>query len=369
MIRRLALALALTCAVASHVMAQTMPPAWDALVAAAKREGKVVVIGPPDSEVRKNLPSAFKSRFSITVDYIGGRTNEQVAKLRAERTAGLYTTDVVISGLQTTATTFYPEKMLTPLKPALILPEVVDGSKWKRGSPWFLDPEQQYILRLSNTVQPSFYINTSIVKPSDFHSGEDLFDPKWRGKIAAQDPTVTGSGGTTGARIYVAFGEEGLKKLYIDQKPAISRDARQLTDWLLHGTYPIVLNADEDQVEQMRLEGMPIMVVYGLTHLSATLSAQYGTVSLFDSAPHPNTAKVFVNWLASKEGMEIWDRARREVPTRNDIDELSFLPKDKIPQPGIEYFDTYGWEFSTNTAEKARLLAKDLLSGTAARTK
>ena len=71
---------------------------------------------------------------------------------------------------------------------------------------------------------------------------------------------------------------------------------------------------------------------------------------------------MFVNWLASKEGMELWDRARREVPTRNDIDERSFLPEAKIPQPGVEYFDTYAWEFSTTTAEKARLLAKDILS-------
>jgi iron(III) transport system substrate-binding protein len=362
MTKRLAFVFALVCVLASQASAQSSL-SWDEMLAAAKKEGKVVVIGPPDSEVRKNLPQAFKNHFGITVDYIGGRTNEQVGKLRAERSAGLYTTDVVISGLQTTATIFYPEKMLEPLKPALALPEVTDSSKWKRGSPWFLDPEGQYILRLSNVVQPSFYINTSMVKPDDFRDGKDLFDPRWKGKIAAQDPTVTGSGATTGARLYVSFGEEGLKKLYIDQKPAISRDARQLTDWLLHGTYPIVLNADEDQVDQMRKEGMPIMVVYGLPHLSATLSAQYGTVSLFNHAPHPNAAKVFANWLASKEGMELWDRARREVPTRNDIDELSFLPKEKIPQPGVEYFDTYGWEFSTTTAEKARLIAKDMLSG------
>jgi iron(III) transport system substrate-binding protein len=336
--------------------------AWDEWVAAAQREGKVVVIGPPDSEVRTTLPAAFKKRFGITVEYLGGRTNDQVAKLRAERNAGLSSTDVAISGLQTTATIFYPEKMLAPLKPILILPEVLDGSKWKRGSLWFTDPEQQYILRLSNMVQPSFYINTSKVDVVAFHSGRDLLDPKWMGKIAVEDPTVYGSGATLATRIFLAFGEGGLKQLYLDQKPAISRDKRQLTDWLLRGTYPIALNADEDQVEKMRLEGLPILVVYGLPDLSATLSAQYGMVSMFDRAPHPAAAKVFVNWLASKEGMDIWDRARREVPTRNDIDEHSFLPDSKIPQLGVEYLDTYGWEFTVTTVEKARLLAKDLLS-------
>ncbi|MGE5538199.1 MAG: ABC transporter substrate-binding protein [Gemmatimonas sp.] len=334
---------------------------WDEVVATAQREGKVVVIGPPDSEVRTALPAAFKKRFGITIDYVGGRTNDQIPKLRAERAAGLYTTDVVISGLQTAATVFYPEKMLAPLKPVLMLPEVVDGTKWKRGSPWFVDPEQQYILRISNLVQPSFYINTDKVDLSAFKSGRDLLDPKWRGKIAVEDPTVFGSGATLATRLFLAFGESGLKTLYVDQKPAISRDKRQLTDWLLRGTYPIVLNADEDQVEKMRSEGMPILVVYGLPDLSATLSAQYGMLSLFDQAPHPAAATVFVNWLASKEGMEIWDRARREVPTRNDIDERDFLPDSKIPQPGVEYLDTYGWEFTVTTVEKARLLAKDIL--------
>jgi iron(III) transport system substrate-binding protein len=334
---------------------------WDRLVAAAKQEGKVVVIGPPDPEVRKDLPAAFKNKFGITVDYLGGRTNEQVSKLRAERSAGLYTADVVLAGLGTTATTFYPEKMLAPIRPVLILPEVIDGSKWKKGDLWFADPENQYILRLSNTVQPSFYINTSGVKPSDFHSGRDLLDPKWKGKIAAQDPTTLGSGATTAARIYAAFGEADLRTLYVDRKPALSRDARELTDWVLRGTYPIVLNADEDQIEQMKAEGMPVAAMYGLPGLSATTSAEFGMLAMFGPAPHPNAAKVFVNWIASKEGMEVWDRARNEVPARNDIDEKSFLIPSKIPEPGVEYFDTYGWEFTINTRDKVRMMMKDIL--------
>jgi iron(III) transport system substrate-binding protein len=354
------LTVALVFGIAAQARAQDTQ-SWDQLVAAAQKEGKVVVIGPPDPEVRKDLPVAFKNKFGITVDYLGGRTNEQVAKLRAERSAGLYTADIVLAGLGTTATTFYPEKMLAPIKPALILPEVIDGSKWKKGSLWFADPEQRYILRLSNTVQPSFYINTDGVKPGDFHSGRDLLDPKWKGKIAAQDPTTLGSGATTAARIYAAFGEADLRTFYTDRKPAISRDARELTDWLLHGTYPIVLNADEDQVEQMKAEGMPVTAMYGLPGLSATTSAEFGMLAMFGPAPHPNAAKVFANWIASKEGMEVWDRARNEVPARNDIDEKSFLTPSKIPEPGIEYFDTYSWEFTINTRDKVRGMMKEIL--------
>ena len=38
----------------------------------------------------------------------------------------------------------------------------------------------------------------------------------------------------------------------------ISRDTRQLTDWLTRGTYPITLGAEEAQLEQLRKEGLPV---------------------------------------------------------------------------------------------------------------
>ena len=334
---------------------------WDDLVAEAKREGKVVVIGPPDADVRQALPAAFKARFGIVVEYMGGRTSEQATRLRAERSAGLYTTDLSIAGVQSMSTIFHREKMLAPLRPVLILPDVIDPTKWKKGELWFADPEQQYVLRLSNQVQPSFYVNTSVIKPGEIKTGRDLIDPKWKGKIASEDPTLLGSGVTFAARFLTAFGDEGVKNLYVDQAPMLSRDQRQLTDWLLRGTYPIVLNADVDQVDKMGKEGLPVMSIYGLPGLPASLSAGFGMLGLFESAPHPAAAQVFANWIASKEGMEVWARARKEAPTRNDIDDASFLAATAIPQPGVPYLDTYDWEFTVNTRDKVRQQMKDLL--------
>lgn len=357
MLRLLAVALVGWISLTSASSAQT----WDELLAQAKREGKVVVMGPPDTDVRQALPAAFKEKFGITVEYMGGRTSDQASRLRSERAAGLFTTDLSIGGVQSMATIFHREKMLVPLRPVLILPEVVDKTKWKKGDLWFADPEQQYVLRLSNQVQPSFYINTSMVKLDQIRTGRDLIDPKWKGKIAAEDPTLLGSGVTFAARFFTAFGDEGVKKLYVDQGPMLSRDQRQLTDWLLRGTYPIVLNADMDQVERMKDEGMPVASVYGLPGLPATTSAGFGMLGMFDSAPHPAAAKVFANWIASKEGMEVWARARKESPTRNDIDEASFMSATAIPQPGVDYLDTYDWEFTVQTRNDVRQKMKDLL--------
>jgi ABC-type Fe3+ transport system substrate-binding protein len=82
---------------------------------------------------------------------------------------------------------------------------------------------------------------------------------------------------------------------------------------------------------------------------------------MMNKAPHPNAARVFVNWTASKEGLEIFARASASPTTRNDIDELSFAPPEIIPRPGVKYFDTSAWDFTVTGKEKARLFMKDLL--------
>ena len=133
---------------------------WDQLVAAAKKEGKVVVIGPPDATVRKALPDAFKAKYGITVEYIGGRGTETSAKLRSERSAGVYSVDIAFGGSDSMATVYYAEKFIAPLKPELIDPEVTDPTKWKKGKLWFSDPEDTYVLRLFNTAGPIVFINT-----------------------------------------------------------------------------------------------------------------------------------------------------------------------------------------------------------------
>ncbi len=335
--------------------------AWDNLVAAAQREGRVVVIGPPNSEVRQSLPAAFRARYGVTVEYLGGSTSETAARLRAERSVGQYTVDVTLAGIQSMAG-FYREKMVMPLRPELIHPEVVDGSKWKKGELWFSDPEQKYVLRLSNYVSSLFHINTSKVNPGDLRSARDLLDPKWRGKIAIQDPTVPGNGNNMAAQFYVSLGEAFVKQLYVDQKPMITRDTRQLTDWLLRGSYPIVFGADSPQIEKLRGEGMPISELNEMPDMRPSVIAGFGLVAVFDQSPHPAAARLFVNWLASKEGLETWSRATLTAPARNDIDEASFLAPEIIPRPGVEYFDGYDWVFTLTTKEEVRLRMKDLLA-------
>lgn len=335
---------------------------WKELIAAAQKEGKVVVFGPAHQEVRRVLPVEFKKRFGVDMEYIGGRGSAAAAKLRKERAAGLYTADVALAGIQTMSRRFYMGGMLDPLKPLLMLPGVLDGSKWRHGKPWFIDPEKKYALRLFSYVSELFTINTDYVKPGDYKTAKGLLlNPKWKGKIVAHDPRRSGTGSNKAAQLYLKYGKDFLKKFYIDQKPRISRKERQITDWLLRGTYPIIMGGDFAEIEKMRKEGLPVKSIFALSDLPASLSGGNGNLVVFNKRPHPNAAKLLVNWLASKDGLEVYARASKRATTRNDIDELAFLPPQRIPKPGVKYFDTYDWEFSVKTKKKVRRMMKKMM--------
>src|SRR5919199_128531 len=93
----------------NRVVARIVVLTWLALTAscagvapasapAARQEGKVVLASGPTAATRQNLPRAFKERFGVDLEYLGGRTNDLVNRLQNERAAGLYTVDVIITG-------------------------------------------------------------------------------------------------------------------------------------------------------------------------------------------------------------------------------------------------------------------------------
>lgn len=357
--RNFFVALSLIFAVPALAQQKGWEKEWIEILAAAKKEGKVVVEGTPDPTTRQEIPAKFEARFGIPVEYMAGRGGVVSARIRTERRAGAYTTDVYFGGL-TNLAVMYKEKILDPIKPILILPDVLDSSKWKKGSLWFSDPEERYILRLFNFVSQKLHINTRYVNPAELNSIKGLLHPKWRGKISGDDPSLSGSGGFTAATFYAQHGEEFVRKLYIDQKPFITRERRMLTDGLARGTYPISLDAPSGEVKRLQDEGFPMKTFNSFPDSPGRLSAGSGLVALLNKAPHPNAARLFINWIASREGLEVYSRARLIPTTRSDVDE-SFLPPEIIPLREQKYFDAYDWNFTTVESDKIKQRVKEIL--------
>ncbi|HSK29010.1 MAG TPA: extracellular solute-binding protein [Candidatus Limnocylindria bacterium] len=326
---------------------------WQAVVEAAKKEGKVVVAGSPDPVMRNEIIPKFTARFGIAVEFIAGRSSQIVSRVAAERGSGIYSIDVYLAGPDTTANELYANKIVDPLKPLLAMPEVVDGAKWKTGKVWFADPQEQFVARPFSSVATLLFINTEHVKADDLRHVKDLLNPKWRGKISTEDPTTTGSGANSAARFYTQIGEEFVKQLYVDQKPVRTRERRQMTDWLARGTQPICLNCREDDVRPLVKEGFKVLEIFELGGVAPSVNGSPWMLSLANRAPNPKAAQVFANWILSKEGLEIYARGYGSATVRTDVDE-AYLNPGNLPKKGVKYFDDTDWKWIVTGRHESR---------------
>ncbi|HEX6512641.1 MAG TPA: extracellular solute-binding protein [Chloroflexota bacterium] len=326
---------------------------WEAWQAAAKKEQTVVVFGPPTPKLRETLPPAVKAKLGIDVQYTG--TADTATRLATERAAGTYSTDVAVAGagsmFQAIANAGQVENgvmgMLAPLKPHLILPDVLDTSKYQDNKLWFVDPPGQYVLRIANFTSASIAVNTNIVKPTDITRWQDLLAPKYTGKIVTYDPTIAGAAIAPTTQLWKTFGQDFVKQLFVDQQPFISRDHRQSADLLGTGSRPVSLFLQQQALASAAQQGLPITALPALPDVPAQVSGGFGFVGLLDHAPHPNAAKVFINWMLTREGQQLWQDAQLETSTRTDLSTNGYPDwyKDEVPKAGEKYFDVHGWDF------------------------
>jgi iron(III) transport system substrate-binding protein len=329
------------------------PSGWDATLAAARTEGKVVVSGPPDPGASTRLPEAFKKFSGIELEYLAGNSSQLASRIQSERAAGHYTMDVSLAGADTVYGTFLANGWLEPIKPALMLPDVLDGRLYRTGEPWFRDPEKRMVMQLFNSATSSLLtINTDFVSADDVKDSSWLLDPRWRGKICAYHPGVNGAGVAIGSAIYVTKGPDYATQLFVGQKVALSRDYQQVADWVAHGSYPIGIGVTHQYLVEYYKAGIPLKEM-NVPDIPQTLAGGFGLVNLWSNAPHPNAARVFVNWIASKNGVALYAELENGVPVRNDVDPTWVRP-DQIPQPGLQYFDTYEPDFVLTRRLEAR---------------
>jgi iron(III) transport system substrate-binding protein len=346
------------------VLAQTKgsDKEWNALIEAAKKDGKVVVAGSPDPVMRNEIIPKFKERYGIGIEFLAGRSSEITARVKTERGSGIYSVDVYLAGPDTTATTLYADKMIDPLRPLLVMPEVVDGTKWKQGKVWFADPEERFAARPFSSVATMLFINTDQVKPEEMRSAKDLLNPKWRGKISSEDPTTTGSGANAAARFYHELGEDFVRKLYIEQKTVRTRERRQMSDWLARGTQPICLNCREDDVRPLVKEGFKILEIFELTDMPGSINGSPWMLTVANRAPNPKAAQLFANWILSREGLGMYARGYGSVSQRTDVDESNLNPGN-LPKKGVKYFDDTDWNWIVTGRHEYRQKVWQVLKG------
>jgi iron(III) transport system substrate-binding protein len=297
-----------------------MPSAWDQVVEAAKREGKVAVVGPIGTDQREALTEPFQQRYGIEVNYLAEAGRGLGPRLSNERGAGQYLWDVFVGGTTTGLTTLAPMGALDRLDDYLIHPDTKDPKLWRGGALEFIDDEHR-ILALTTYQRGSFIVNTNLVNPQEFRSHRDLLDPKWKGKIAIDDPRNAGAGQAAFTFFYLhpQLGTDFIRAL-ARQDLVVMKDYVQEIDAVGHGRYPILVGFDNNTFESRSKAGLPIIVVNPRQLAESTdISSGVGNVAVFNRAPHPNAARLYVNWLLSKEGLQGLAESTYHVSNRLDV--------------------------------------------------
>ena len=317
---------------------------WDKTVRAAETEGQVTLYGCCYEYDR--VLEGFKKKYpKIKVATVLASGNQLSTRILAERRGDKYLADVVSSGANTLHDALYKAHVLDPIKPALMLPEVLDVAKWYEGEHRYIDPEKRYIFAfVANSQSGQVIYNTKQVNRSEFKSFWDLFNPKWKGKIASLDPTSFGMGATLQFFYYhPALGAPFLKKLYGEMQIVVSRDPRQMADWLSTGKLPLCIRCNAGaEVEKAIQQKLPLGYLDTENwQEGGSSSAAGGTLGIPSRAPHPNTAKILVNWLLSREGqIALQKLGRPDAHNSRRID----IPKDDVDpynrlDEGKKYFD------------------------------
>ncbi len=293
---------------------------WEQVLAAAKKEGTVSLIGPVGSDRSDGLREPFVKKYGIKVEYLAARGSEVGPKLTTERNAGMFLWDVFIGGTSTGTVVLLPGGMLDPLEPALILPEVKDPKQWRGGGIEFVDPGKRFMV-MTPSQRGTLYVNPNVVKPDSITSYKDLLNPKYKKKIVMDDPTKSGPGQSTFTFFYLhpTLGPNFIREL-AKQEPTVLSDWSLEIDGIAKEKFLVLVGGTDVIAEERIKAGVPIAIIDPRKIKEGSdISPGSGGLAMFNRAPHPNAAKVYINWLLSKEGQTGFAQVNGYISARLDV--------------------------------------------------
>lgn len=304
---------------------------WARTIEAAKREGRLMAYGGAEI-THPDIISAFNRDYpEIQVAAVTGRAADLTARIVAERRAEKYLADVIASG-PNAPRTLYLAKVLDPIAPLLILPEVTDQTKWYGARHWYADPENKHIFIFEGSVATTgLAVNTKLTSPSEIASYWDLLQPKWKGKILVMDPR----GAALPTPVLMLYhdpdvGPEFLRTLFGKMDITLFRDRRQGTNWLALGKFPLCFYCRDIDLAQK--QGLQIAEVPpAQMREGGTIGGGSSSVlALINRAPHPNAARLFINWYLSRQGQMVWQKVMNTKEVEPSDSMRIDIPKDGV---------------------------------------
>ncbi len=338
---------------------------WKKIIEAAKKEGKIVAGGPPTAILRQKYKETFEKRFAVELELVSAPGPQNAGRATAEFKAGVRYFDVLHGGSGTLEPLVY-DNVLAPFSDYMILPEIKDPRQWWGGHMWEDNVKtNRFIYSFSADFSTPPFYNTDLVKPGELSSYDDLLLPKWKGKIGFFEPRMPSAGQGLWGFLMKIKGKEFLQKL-AEQNLFISRDGKQIADALAKGTLAVGLGVSQRFVDPYIKTGLPIKPLMSIKEGMGG-SNGFGTVAVMKNAPHPNAAKVYINWLLGKEGQDLYGRALTQGTRRLDVDTKwlakfdSAAAKDVMTPEEFEKVRFYGEDIITEWREPGGEFARKIL--------
>jgi iron(III) transport system substrate-binding protein len=340
------------------------PADWDKIVEAGRKEGKIVASIPPSAELRKLMELAFPKRYGIAVEFVPARGGNIIRRMVDEAKAGVQYFDIHIGGTESVISGLLPENVLEPVEPYFVLPEVKDPKQWWGGHLW-VDNAKRFVYAFVAYQTVSLWSNPNEYKPAEFHTFDDLLNPKLQGGIGISDPRTPGSGSSMWSYMLYIKGEEYLKRL-VAQKLFVTRDLRLLAENLAKGKIAITSGIGYSEFLPFIKANLPV-VPLRVPREGVYATGGYGHLTILKNAPHPNATRVFVNWLLGKDGQEIFSRAMGVGTRRLDVDtkwlkEFGVIPaKDGLTLEQYHKFENQSEDKIYKIREPGAAMARKLL--------
>jgi iron(III) transport system substrate-binding protein len=240
-------------------------------------------------------------------------------KMMQERKVGQYLWDIRVSGINPETYDMKDQGFFDPIRP-FASPEIADNGKWHGGFGYiFTDNEQKYFPTMLYFAEYRLWINRDVISEAQLTSSGQLLEPAFKGKISIQNPQ-SGGGLAAVAQLFMLNGEQYIRDLFQKQGLVATSDKRQIVEWLTRGKYPIALGLEQGFLLDFKKKGVG-------QNVKAVKNSQDDSVRvlhLINKAPHPNAARVYINWILSAEGQREVVKGLEGVSMRTDV-----VPHDK----------------------------------------
>jgi len=282
------------------------------LIEAAKKEGEVVwyttlIV----NQAIRPLKEAFETKYpGITMQYSRADDSPTALKLLNEAKVSRIQADI-FDGLYNMVA-LQRAGLITPYPPANFAQYPTE----------LKDKDGYWIAILLYVFAPG--INTNMVPPAEAPKTlEDLLDPKWKGKMAWNTSSVAGGPGFVG-NLLLSRGEERgmeyLRALARQQIINVEASSRTILDQVISGEFPIGLMMFNHHTVISARKGAPTVWLK-----IEPVPVAFDAISLLKDAPHPNAARLLMEFLTSEEGQHVLQKS----------DYLPALPSVPAMVPGL----------------------------------